>query len=314
MSTQVRFGVMMPFGPDYQTSRQIAQTAEALGYDSLWVGDHLFSAPGPPDLPWMECWTFLSALAAETRRVRLGTMTLCNGFRAPALLAKMVATLDVISGGRLEVGIGSGWYEKEFLGYGYPFPKASARVRQLDEALQILNLMWTERCITFKGEHYQLIEGYCEPKPVQRPRPPIHFGGDGEKLMLPLVARHADWWNYWLSTNSIEGFRHKLGVLERCCTEIGRDPATLGRSAIGQIMLGETEKELRLLVAEAEKDIHFGGRIGLQGTPAAIIKRIEEYRALGVSLFIVAPTWFAGSDSWRSFLQLFAEQVMIQVR
>lgn len=314
MNDRLQFGIMAPhFSTDYQPCRQVAHTTEALGYDSLWIADHLFGIPGPGDDPFLECWTLLTAMAVETQRVRLGTMTLCNGFRSPSLLAKMAATLDVISGGRLEIGIGSGWYEREFIGYGYPFPKASVRAGQLDEGIQILKRMWTESSVTFTGKHYQLVDARNEPKPIQKPRPPIHIGGDGEKVILPLVARQADWWSYWLSGTSAEGFRYKRGVLQRCCAEIGRDFQSLGISMIGPVMLAETKHELDLLIAETEKkEAHFqiGTRLGLVGTPDMVIQRIEEYRQLGVSLFIVIPFPFTQT----AFLEMFAEKVVAQVR
>jgi F420-dependent oxidoreductase-like protein len=314
MDERLLFGVMRPqFGSDYQLCRDVARKAEMLGYDSLWLADHLFGIPGPGDDPFLECWTLLTAIAVETRRARLGTMTLCNGFRSPALLAKMAATLDIISGGRLEIGIGSGWYEREFLGYGFPFPKPSVRAQQLDEAIQILKLMWTEPSVTFTGKHYQLFDARNEPKQVQSPRPPINIGGDGEKRLLPLVARQADWWSYWLSGTSAEGFRHKMAVLERCCAEIDRDFHLIRKSLIGPVMLAETQREIDLMVAEAERtEAHFdlGTRLGLVGTPSTVIQRIEEYRQLGVSLFIVIPFLFTRT----SFLELLAEKVVKQVR
>lgn len=312
MGEAIQFGVMVPQlgSGDYTASRRVAQQAEALGYDSVWVADHLFGIPGPEDTLFMECWTLLTALAVETSRVRVGTMTLCNGFRHPALLAKMAATLDVICGGRLELGIGSGWYEREFLSYGYPFPKASVRARQLDEALQILKHMWSEPTTNFAGAHYQIVDAPNEPKPLQKPRPPIHIGGDGEKIMLPLVARHADWWSYWMAATS-DGFRYKLGVLERCCKEAGRDFASLKKSLIGPIVVVESEKEIPLLLADLEKKgLHFGARIGMMGTADMVRKRLEEYQQLGVSLFIVAPLFSA----WQTFLPLLKEQVISQLR
>jgi F420-dependent oxidoreductase-like protein len=314
MNDHLQFGIMLPqFGSDYRLCRSVARSAEELAYDSVWIADHLFGIPGPGDDPFLECWTLLTAIAVETQRARLGTMTLCNGFRSPALLAKMASTLDVICGGRLEFGIGSGWYEREFVGYGYPFPKPSIRAEQLDEAIQILKLMWKEASVTFTGKHYQLVDARNEPKPLQQPRLPIHIGGDGEKRLLPLVARQADWWSYWLSGSSADGFRHKLGVLERCCNEIGRDFRLLKKSLIGPVMMAENQRELELLVAEAEKtDAHFrlGTRLGLVGTPDTVIQRIEEYRRLGVSLFIVIPFPFTRT----AFLELFAQKVVAQVR
>jgi len=311
MGERLQFGVMVPQlgSGDYAASRTVAQQAEALGFDSVWVADHLFGIPSPQDTLFLECWTLLTALAVETQRVRIGTMTLCNGFRPPALLAKMAATLDVISQGRLEVGIGSGWYEREFLSYGYPFPKASVRAGQLDEALQILKLMWSEPTTNFAGTHYQIVDAPNDPKPLQQPGPPIHIGGDGEKVMLPLVARHADWWSYWLAATA-DGFRYKLGVLERCCKEAGRDFVSLKKSLIGGILLVESEKEIPLIMATLEKKgLHFGARIGIIGTADMVCKRIEEYRQLGTSLFIIAPVF----TDWQTFLPLFKEKVIAQV-
>ena len=167
--------------------------------------------------------------------------------------------------------------------------------------------------MTFTGRHYSLIDARNEPKPLQQPRPPIHIGGDGERKILPLVAREADWWSYWLSGSSADGLRHKLSVLERACTEIGRDFATLRRSLIGPVMMAETQRELDLMIAEAERtDAHFrlGTRLGLVGTPDAVIRRIEEYRQLGVSLFIVIPFPFART----AFLEFFNEKVIKQMR
>ena len=173
--------------------------------------------------------------------------------------------------------------------------------------------MWTESSVTFAGKHFQLVDARNEPKPVQGSRLPIHIGGDGEKRILPLVAREADWWSYWLSGTSADGFRYKMGVLERCCREIGRDFHTLRKSLIGPVMLAETQHDLDLLISEAEKsDAHFrlGIKLGLVGTPDTVIQRIQEYRELGVSLFIVIPFPFTRT----SFLQLFAEKVIAQVR
>jgi alkanesulfonate monooxygenase SsuD/methylene tetrahydromethanopterin reductase-like flavin-dependent oxidoreductase (luciferase family) len=162
--------------------------AEELGYDSLWFGDHLFSSR-------LECWTVVSALSSLTQTIRLGTLVLCNSFRNPALLAKMIASLDVMSRGRIELGIGAGWDKNEHLSYGYSFPKLSARIDQLDESLEIIKHLWTDVHSTFQGKYYSVQNAVCDPKPLQSPHPPITIGGRSEGLYA-VLSSHADRWNF----------------------------------------------------------------------------------------------------------------------
>lgn len=185
---KVKFGVQSLQGmPDYSTLRKVVLECDHLGFDSVWVYDHLQFTYGPT----LECWTVLSALAEATSRIRIGPLVTCNAFRYPSLLAKMAATVDMISDGRVNFGIGAGWHEDEATAYGISFPRAGIRVEMLDEALSIIKKLWTEDKVTFKGKHYSVDNDVCLPKPVQKPHPPILVGGSGDK-MLRLIARHAN--------------------------------------------------------------------------------------------------------------------------
>ena len=167
---------------------EIAVLAEALGYDSIWVYDHFHNVPRPAHEAVFECWTTMAAISQRTSRVRLGQMVGCNSYRNPALLAKITSTIDVISGGRLDWGIGAGWYENEYKGYGFEFPKPKDRIGMLNESVEIVRSMWTEAETTYDGKYYKLSRANCDPKPLQSPHPPIWIGGGGEQLTLRVVA------------------------------------------------------------------------------------------------------------------------------
>ena len=191
-------------------------------FDSVWVFDHFYGFDPRTD-PYLECWTTLTWLAARYPGLRVGTLVMGVGYRNPALLAKMAATLQTLSDGRLIFGIGAGWRGEEYEAYGYPFPKASVRIQQLEEALQIVRLMWTETAPSFKGDYFEIKDAYCPPQPT--PPPPIMIGGAGEQLMLPLIARRADWWNTGFM--DAETYRSKRDILHEHAEAIGRDPAEI---------------------------------------------------------------------------------------
>jgi len=205
----------------------LAADAEPI-IEHAWLNDHVL----PPDDQLagtcLESWTLLAALASQTKRLRLGIMVTSNTFRHPALLAKMAATIDRISQGRLELGIGAGWNKDEHNAYGIPLYAPGERIRRLDEACELIKRMWTETAPSFNGTYYQTREAYCEPKPLQQPYPPFVIGGNGEQLMLRLVARHANIWNF--VAGDPETFQHKNAVLDDHCSAIGRDPSTIERS------------------------------------------------------------------------------------
>lgn len=285
---RVDFGIVIPqLDASWESAREVALDAERLGFGSVWLIDHLLGIPSATT-PILEAWTELSALAAVTSRVRLGVHVLCNSFRNPALLAKMAATLDRISGGRLEFGIGAGWHAAEHSAYGYPFPSPGARLRRLDEALTIIRRLWTEERVTHAGPHYTVNDCVCRPAPLQRPHPPVLVGAGGERLALAVVAKHANVWNV-MAPHAGELVR-KRDVLRRHCAAIGRDPdeirISLQTAAIVCASEAEAERERR----EAGPAFGLFGDLranALFGTPEQACEQVLRYRALGVSHFIV---------------------------
>jgi F420-dependent oxidoreductase-like protein len=299
---KVEFGVTLPqIKRAWAETKAAAEEVERLGFHSVWFNDHLYGIPMPP-IPIMEAWTALSAVGAITSRVELGTLVTPVGFRNPALLAKVAATLDQISGGRVIMGLGVGWFEQEFRGYGMDFPSVRDRLGQLDEAAEIMKRMWTEEQVTFTGKHFRTDSVYCEPKPVRRP--PIMIGGGGEKVLLRLAARHADIWNN-LAVNQ-EKLAAKVEVLHRHCRDVGRDPATLRVSQQTMVVIGSDEADAQ---AKKEKAARiYGGHMGagIAGTAEQCIEQIRRMSDLGCSLFIIE---FFGRDV-REPAALFAEKVM----
>ena len=214
---------------DWDTMLRYCQDTEATAaFGGFWLFDHFVPINGHVEGPCMDGWTLLGALAAVTQRVRLGLMVGCNGYRHPAVLAKIATTVDQVSEGRLDMGLGAGWFELEYNMYGIPFPPPAQRIRELDEACEVLKLLWTEELSSFEGKYYQLKEARHEPKPVQKPYPPFTIGGGGEKLTLRVVAKHASIYN--APGGSPEEVRHKNDVLDEHCSVIGRDPAEIRRS------------------------------------------------------------------------------------
>lgn len=230
MAARVRFGIQT--GQQFASWSEIVrlwQRAETLGYDSAWTYDHFVAVMMDPFDPTLEAWSCLGALAMATQRIRIGVLVTGNTYRHPAILAKVATTVDVISQGRLDFGIGSGWYEPEHRMFGLPFGTARERCERLDEALTVIRALWTQRETTFHGKHYSLENAVHEPKPHQRPHPPIVVAGAGEKRLLPIVARHA---NVWSSFGSPEVYRRKTALLATLCAAVGRDVAEIERSVL----------------------------------------------------------------------------------
>ncbi|MGH9034586.1 MAG: TIGR03560 family F420-dependent LLM class oxidoreductase, partial [Acidimicrobiia bacterium] len=233
----VGFGMFVPQGWKMELSeiddpaakwakaKEIALLAEAKGYDSVWVYDHFHNVPKPAHEAVFECWTTLAALAEATTTVRLGQMVGCALYRAPAVLAKITSNIDVISGGRLEWGIGAGWYRNEFAGYGFPFPEPKERIGRMRETVEIVKAMWSQPEATYDGRYFQLDRAQCDPKPLQSPHPPVWIGGGGEQLTLRVVARHADWANFGGQPHE---WAHKREVLKEHCKAVGRDEEQIG--------------------------------------------------------------------------------------
>lgn len=303
----MRFGVTLPqIKRTWDEARAAALELDRLGYDSVWVCDHVYGVP-LPQLPIFEAWTQLAAVAALTEHVELGTLVTPPFFRNPAVLAKQVATLDHVSGGRAIVGLGAGWFGAEFEGYGAPFPPLRERMRALEESVEILKRLWTEEKATFEGRHFRVKEAPCEPKPQRRP--PILVGGGGERVLFGIAARHADIWNN-LAVFQAQ-LAHKVEVLRRRCEEVGRDPDSLEISQQCVVVIGESEDEARAALEKAQRIYggHMGGALeehGIWGTPEQVIERIERHRELGCSLLVME---LFGRDV-RVPARLFAEKVL----
>jgi F420-dependent oxidoreductase-like protein len=288
MNAPLRFGLRLPQdGADFDELRAIAQTAEGLGFHSLWLFDHFYHFPSYETRSVLEPWTLMSVVAGATSAIRVGTLVLCNGYRPPALLAKMAATLDVLSGGRLEFGYGAGWHQEEFTGYGYDFPSAATRIRQMEEGLTVIKQLWSAARASWAGKYYRVTDAICEPKPVQQPHPPITIGGAGEKLLLRAVARHADIWNFL--PVSLADYEHSAAVLDQHCRDIGRDPHTIERSLLTPTVTAEREREVRDQLEAATARGYFWAQSGnfVQGTPDIVVSRYRDYIRRGVSFFIV---------------------------
>ena len=214
---------------NYESILRVWKEADSIPViEHAWAFDHFIPLGPDPTGTQLEGWTLLAALAAQTERVRIGLMVTGNTYRHPAILANMGATVDVISHGRLDFGIGAGWNELEHSMYGMPLYTPGERIRRLGEACEVVRLLWTEPVVSFDGKYYQLKDARCEPKPVQKPYPPFVIGGSGEQLTLRVVAKYANVWNF--VGGSVDVFNHKQEVLDGYCREIGRDPASIQRS------------------------------------------------------------------------------------
>jgi F420-dependent oxidoreductase-like protein len=283
---------------------EVAEAAEALGYDSLWVYDHVHNVPVPAYEAVFECWTTMAAISQRTSRVRLGQMVGCASYRNPGLLAKIAANVDVISGGRLDWGIGAGWYEHEYRAYGYDFPPARDRIAMLRETVEIVRSLWTEPDTTYSGKHFTLSGAQCDPKPLQDPHPPILIGGGGEQLTLRVVARLADRSNFG---GKPDEFAHKCEVLQRHCDAVGRDYDEIEKTWSPEIHVRETEAELRAIGGSTFGEPFDSWQAGnLVGTPDQVIEKIHAYREMGVSSIIAWNRDYPSTDT----LTLVGEQVI----
>lgn len=308
MAKRIRFGVQTaPQNTTWHELRDTWKLIDSAGYDTAWTFDHFFPILSDPAGPCLEGWMTLAALAAETTNVRTGVLVSGNTYRHPALLAKMGATLDHTSGGRLIMGIGAGWFEQEHEAYGIHFGTTAERIHRLDEAAEIIKRLWSENQVTFEGKYYQLRDAYCEPKPLQRPRPPIMIGGAGEKLTLRVVAKHADQWNTFGAPGV---FRHKLNVLGEHCAAVGRNQADIEISWAGAAVVTDSKEVREALVNGMAKafgrpaeEIEPGLLVGSAGE---VRERIERFVEAGVSHFIL----IGNAPFNRESIRRFAEEVM----
>ncbi|HEU4572341.1 MAG TPA: LLM class F420-dependent oxidoreductase, partial [Candidatus Limnocylindrales bacterium] len=274
----------------FETMVRVTRRAEGLGFDSVWLFDHFHTYHRPVLETTFEAWTSTAALARETSRIRIGQMVTANSYRNPALLAKMASTVDVMSRGRLDFGIGAGWYEHEYRAYGYDFTPVGTRLRMLDEALQVFHAMWREPYASFAGEFYRIEGAINEPKGVQAPHPPIWVGGSGERVTLRLAAQYADATNFGGHLDDMGWFRHKFDVVRRHCEAIGRDPDDLIRSANVETTLlrGTDDPEIVTRRYRRDESLEEYRRHAVVGGPQEVIDTYGRLVDAGVDYIIVA--------------------------
>ena len=302
----VKFGLRIPSfpvdgsgGKDFvnQILRFVGELEE--NFDSAWVCDHFipWAKFATKDTPTLEGFTAITYLSGVFRKLTFGNIVLCNSYRNPALLAKMGATLQTLTQGRFILGIGAGWKEDEYIAYGYEFPPPKVRIRQLEDAVQIIKRMWNEGVATFRGKYYKIDETYCHPKPD--PVPPVMIGGGGEKLTLRVVARHADWWN--LPNVSPQTYQHKLEILKEHCKREGRDPSEIAKTLGNIVAMAKSEKEA-WKIAERSPFIQKGSEENyIVGNPEMVIEKLKEYTKLGVEHFILRFVDFPRTDGAKLF-------------
>jgi F420-dependent oxidoreductase-like protein len=324
----MRFGMFIPQGwrldlvgvdvsDHWPTMLRVAQLAEAGPWESVWVYDHFHTTPVPTSEATHEAWTVMSALAATTSRVRLGQMCTCMGYRNPMYLAKVAATVDVISAGRAEMGIGAGWYEHEWNAYGYGFPGAGDRLGQLADGVEIMQQAWQNGVATYSGEYYQVDGALCYPRPVQEGGIPFWIAGGGEKKTLRIAAQYAAYTNFG---GDVETFTHKSQILAGHCRDLGRDFEAITRSSNFNVVIGRDEAEVADRLARIEErykpflsaeavartmnQITSGG---LVGTPEQIVENLRTLDGLGlgyaIAYFPEVATDFSGAE-------LFAKEVV----
>jgi F420-dependent oxidoreductase-like protein len=297
----MRFGLQHPsFSFDYKDNdtsqifhslKSLVTSAEEKGFDSFWVMDHFHQLQmmGAPGEPMLEGWTTISALAGVTKKIKLGTLVTGIIYRHPSILAKIAATLDVLSNGRLFMGVGAGWNEEESLAYGIAssFPSIRERLDRLEEAIQIIRKMWTDKpTATFIGKYYQIKNAYCNPKPIQRPSPPILVGGEGEKRTLEIVAKYADACNLFGSPETV---KRKLDVLKEHCKKVGRDYDSILKTKLGGVLIDNNEEEAKkrvnlILKGMSEQQIK---EYIIYGTADSVLQQIEMLEKVGIQYFIV---------------------------
>ena len=323
----MRFGLFIPQGwrldlvgiptaDHWPVMRDLAGYADGGAWDSLWVYDHFHTVPMPTDEATHEAWTLMAALAATTERIQLGQMCTAMSYRNPVYLAKVAATADVISGGRVQMGIGGGWYEHEWRAYGYGFPSAGVRLARLDEGVQIMRDAWRDGRVTFEGKHYQVDGAIVAPKPLHQI--PLWIAGGGEKVTLKIAAKYGQYTNF---SADPEEFAHKSEILAGHCREVGTDYGAIIRSANVNAIVGDSEadfahraKRVRERLAGVCGDAAADAMMAMNdnpgnatGTPERVIERLTRLRGLGCEYVIC---YFPEAAYDRSGIELFEREVI----
>lgn len=324
----MRFGMFVPQGwrhdlvgidpaEQWAAMSGLAAHADAGPWESIWVYDHFHTVPVASEEATHEAWSLMSAFAATTTRIRLGQMCTCMSYRNPAYLAKIAATVDVISGGRVEMGIGAGWYEDEWRAYGYGFPQPGERLARLDEGVQIMRQAWSTGSATLNGAHYQVDGAIVRPVPLQKGGIPIWIAGGGEKVTLRIAAKYADYTNFG---GTADVFSEKSKLLRAHCTDVGTDFDAIVRSSNYSTVIAETESEVQDRLAAIEARwvpslgaqkaaayiLEYGGAIGV-GTPEQVIERLADLKSRGLGYAI---HYFPEAAYDRSGIELFERTVI----
>ena len=271
----------------WQTILDAANKIEALNYESIWVYDHFHTVPKPTQDPTFECWTLMSALSQTTEKVRLGQMCTCNSYRNPSYLTKVASNIDVMSNGRLEYAIGAGWYDHEYKAYGYEYPSDGERLKMLEESLIIYKLMTTEEEPKFEGKYYSIDGAINQPKPIQKPYPPLWVCGGGEKVTLKLLAKYGDYGNWDVD---VDGFIHKSNVLKQHCENEGRDYSEIGRTLHTNVLIANNEEELKTKISKLAtytnipEDYYY--KRPLIGTKDKVFDTIGQFKDAGCTYLI----------------------------
>lgn len=300
----MRFSVWPNPSQKFADVLEIARHAEATGWDGLWYADHFMPDAEDTSAPWPESWTTLAAVSAAVPRIRIGPLVTGNTYRHPAVLAKMAATVDHISGGRVVLGMGAGWQENEHQQYGIPFYTIAERLARLGEACQVIKALYTQEKASFDGKYYQLADASLEPKPVQSPLP-LLIGGGGEKVTLRITAQFADEWNVW---GDVDTLKHKMEVLDGHCRDVGRDPAAIERSAVALLFLSDDAEFVKKMRSRAI------GRPTIVGNADEVREIVAAYKEAGVDELIVPDFTLGPRDQKLATLDRFIEEVAAPLR
>ncbi len=272
----------IPVEEQWETIIQSANKIENLGYESIWVYDHFHTVPTPTQDPTYECWSLMAALSQTTNKVRLGQMCTCNSYRNPSYLTKVASTIDVMSNGRLEYAIGAGWYDHEYEAYGYDYPTAGIRLKMLEESLIIYKKMTTENEASYKGDYYEIKNAINQPKPIQKPHPPLWVCGGGEKVTLKLLAKYGDYGNWDVD---VEGFINKSNILRTHCENEGREFSDIGRTLHINVIIGENKVDLNQKLEKISELTSIPKEMYLKkplvGLQDEVFEKIDEFESEG---------------------------------
>ena len=313
----MKIGAMIPQGwrmdlngipPENQwdTILKASKDIEDLNYESVWVYDHFHTVPSPTQDPTFECWSLMAALSQVTESVRIGQMCTCNSYRNPAYLTKVASTIDSMSGGRLEFAIGAGWYDQEYKAYGYEYPSAGVRLKMLEEAVQIYIAMCTEDKASFEGEYYSIKNAINQPKPLQKPYPPLWVCGGGEKVTLKLLAKYGDYGNWDVD---IDGFIHKSEILKEHCEQQNREYSEIKKTLHTNVIIGENQKDFDNKINKITKVTGIPKEMyinkPLVGTVDKVFDTIDEFKSIECA-YIIA---YVPDIVWGNSLEILSQKI-----